>query len=114
MPSRTAGCLLLAIAATGCGKSDHRGAADTSKTAAARGAPHLFAGGRRTCLVCAEAIRCWGDASHGSLGPAVKLSASAVPTDLPGIEGALEIAFGEAHGCARMPDGSVRCWGSNQ
>ncbi len=106
--------LLVALAAAGCGKSDHVGAADTGRNAAASGAPRLFAGGRRTCLVSDKAIRCWGDASHGSLGPAVKLSASTVPTDLPGIEGAREIAFGEAHGCARMPDGSVRCWGSNE
>ena len=42
------------------------------------------------------------------------MSAATVPTSLPGIEGAVEIAFGEAHGCARLTDGSVRCWGSNQ
>jgi alpha-tubulin suppressor-like RCC1 family protein len=27
--------------------------------------------------------------------------------------GALEIAIGSAHGCARSTDGTVKCWGEN-
>ncbi len=113
MTARTSRLFLAAIAAVGCGTSDHRSAPDSGRTAAA-GAPRLFAGGRRTCLVRGAEVRCWGDASHGALGPAVAMSSAAVPTSLPGIEGALEIAFGEAHGCARLADGTVSCWGSNE
>jgi len=28
-------------------------------------------------------------------------------------EGAVELAFGRHHACARITDGSVRCWGRN-
>lgn len=111
MTSPTARWLLLALAAVGCGKSDRVGTPDH---AAASATPRLYAGGRHTCLVRGREIRCWGDASHRALGTAVSMSATAVPTSLPGIEGALEIAFGEAHGCARMKDGTVRCWGSSE
>jgi alpha-tubulin suppressor-like RCC1 family protein len=73
----------------------------------------IFAGGGRTCAVLGKEIRCWGEASRGSLGPNVGSSSIMVPTALPGIEGAVEIAFGEQFGCARMPDATVRCWGAN-
>lgn len=77
------------------------------------GSPALFAGGRRTCLRRGGALRCWGAARYGSLGPAVTMSSTPVPTALPGLGGAVEVAFGENHGCARMAGGTVRCWGSN-
>jgi alpha-tubulin suppressor-like RCC1 family protein len=35
------------------------------------------------------------------------------PVEIPGIEGALEIALGQGHLCARTRDGAVYCWGSN-
>ncbi len=110
MTSPTARWLSLALLLLGCGQSDRGGQSGHPAPGAAR----LFAGGRRTCLVRGAEIRCWGDASHGALGPSVSMSATAVPTSLPGIEGAVDIAFGEAHGCARMADGTVRCWGSNE
>jgi alpha-tubulin suppressor-like RCC1 family protein len=106
--------LLLATVLLGCGNSDRAGQAGHGKPTGAAAGPRLYAGGRRTCLVRGDQIRCWGDASHGALGPTVSLSTTAVPTSVPGIENAVDIAFGEAHGCARMKDGSVRCWGSNE
>lgn len=111
MPPAITRPLLLALALLACRSS---GPSDTGATSAASGPARLHAGGRRTCLVRGREIRCWGDASRGALGPAVSMSATAVPTSLPGIEGAVDIAFGEAHGCARLADGSVRCWGSNE
>ena len=35
------------------------------------------------------------------------------PEEVPGVRGAVQIAVGSAHSCARLADGSVRCWGSN-
>jgi alpha-tubulin suppressor-like RCC1 family protein len=112
MTARTSRLLLVVVAALGCGTSDRRSTPDSGKSGGGN-APRLFAGGRRTCLIRGGEIRCWGDASHGALGPAVAMSAASVPTSLPGIESAVELAFGEAHGCARLSDGSVKCWGAN-
>lgn len=117
---------IAAMVAAGCDRSDRVGAADGQNGGAARGAPRLFAGGKRTCVVEGDQIRCWGDASHGSLGPKVDMSAAAVPTSLPGIEsavgeptpariagirGASQIASGDGASCA-VVGGSVLCWGS--
>ena len=74
----------------------------------------IFAGGRRSCVLRDGGVRCWGDANRGSLGPGVVMSSTTVPTAIPGLEGATSVALGESHGCAVMPDASVRCWGSDE
>jgi hypothetical protein len=35
------------------------------------------------------------------------------PTDTPGISGATHVVVGDAHACALLGDGTVRCWGNN-
>ncbi len=84
--------LAAALVALACRGSDQVGGASTGSARPA--GQRLFAGGKRTCLVGGDRIRCWGDAAHGSLGPAVAMSAATVPTSLPGIETAVDIAFG--------------------
>jgi alpha-tubulin suppressor-like RCC1 family protein len=34
-------------------------------------------------------------------------------TAIPGLAGVVEVASGASHNCARLADGTVRCWGSN-
>jgi alpha-tubulin suppressor-like RCC1 family protein len=58
-------------------------------------------------------VACWGDDSSGQLGDGTK---SSEPTSLPALSlvvGALEVTGGGTHACARIIDGTVRCWGSN-
>ncbi len=74
----------------------------------------VWAGGRRTCVARDGEIRCWGDAYHGALGPDVTMSTTSVPTVIPGLAGATAVALGESHGCAVMPDATLRCWGSDE
>ncbi len=64
------------------------------------------------CLVDAGGgVRCWGR-FHG-----VPLDedepASGVPLPVPGVAGAVEVAVGAGHACARTESGRVRCWGDN-
>jgi alpha-tubulin suppressor-like RCC1 family protein len=35
------------------------------------------------------------------------------PGPVPGLMGVAQIALGQSHGCARLMDGTVRCWGAN-
>lgn len=75
----------------------------------------IAAGGEPTsataCAIRDDAsVLCWG----GSKGFPFELEAGvagALPTEIPVLAGAREIALGEAFGCARMGDGSVQCWG---
>jgi len=61
----------------------------------------LAAGGDRVCaLVSEQGVRCW----RGYQG---------LPQTIPGTAGSIELALGDAHGCVRLPDGDVRCWGAN-
>lgn len=73
----------------------------------------VWAGARRNCVARDGAVRCWGNAYNNSLGPGVSMTMTSVPTPLPGLEGATSVALGESHGCAVMPDSTVRCWGAN-
>lgn len=70
---------------------------------------------------------CWGSNEYGQLGaapvpgkPAAGLmgmarmtSAQDRPTEVVGIAGAVELALGRSHACARLADGGVSCWGSD-
>lgn len=70
---------------------------------------------------------CWGSNEYGQLGtapsPAKKAagimamtrmqSAQDRPTEVAGLSGAVELTLGYRHGCARLADGGVSCWGSD-
>ena len=73
-----------------------------------------------TCaLLDDEGMRCWGIASFGRLGYAndIDIGDDELPSsaDLVDVGGAVvEIGAGANHTCARLYDGTVRCWGTNQ
>ncbi|WP_434424146.1 RCC1 domain-containing protein [Nannocystis pusilla] len=66
-------------------------------------------------------VKCWGANTAGQLGLGDKLHRGDEPGEmgaaLPFVDlgplGAVEIAAGEAFVCARLEDGTIKCWGSN-
>ena len=74
----------------------------------------IAAGGNHTCAVTTDgAAMCWGDNADGQLGNGTT-SNSLIPTPVVGLEGSVEtIALGNAHTCASIRNGSVKCWGNN-
>jgi alpha-tubulin suppressor-like RCC1 family protein len=87
------------------------------------GAQALSLGRAHSCaLIQGGRVTCWGDNSvsqHGRGGggePAPGKVRPAPPKPLASVRGlkdAAEIALGEAHACARLTSGGVRCWGDN-
>ncbi len=61
-------------------------------------------------------VKCWGSGQHGRLGTG-NTQDSLVPVSViegvSELQGATGLAAGTAHVCARMADGTVRCWGRN-
>jgi alpha-tubulin suppressor-like RCC1 family protein len=70
-------------------------------------------------------VGCWGSRRTGQLGDGGGLPdcsepeasctdpESTTPRDVVGVTDATQIAAGRSHACARLRDGSVRCWGNN-
>jgi alpha-tubulin suppressor-like RCC1 family protein len=77
-------------------------------------AMQITAGGDRTCIVLeTQAVRCWGQGSYGSLGyPGYQNVGIPIHVGTVEIGGAVgRIESGEAHNCALLESGSVRCFG---
>lgn len=79
---------------------------------------------RHTCAVLADGTaRCWGDNRTGQLGIGTFGGFSAVPVPVTGLTNAIAISATtisagagsalEAHTCALLADGRIRCWGDN-
>jgi alpha-tubulin suppressor-like RCC1 family protein len=66
------------------------------------------------CLVTSDgSAKCWGSGGSGRLGTGNTGDRSR-PTDVSGLaSGVVEVSAGALHGCARMGDGGVKCWGAN-
>jgi alpha-tubulin suppressor-like RCC1 family protein len=88
-----------------------------------RTALQLTAGLAHTCARLDDgSLKCWGANFVGQLGlgdgqsrgdgPG-KLGASLPPVDLGLGRTALQLTAGGGHTCARLDDGSVKCWGAN-
>jgi alpha-tubulin suppressor-like RCC1 family protein len=86
---------------------------------AGRTARAISAGSGHTCAILDDgSVRCWGYAANGRLGyvNSVRIGddeppAAAGPVDLGTGRTATAITAGEAHTCAILDDGAVRCWG---
>lgn len=72
---------------------------------------------------CARAsdstVRCWGNNNFGQLGyTTTTLCLNTSPCSMsarliPALTGVAQVVAGSNHTCARMTDGTVRCWGSD-
>ncbi len=60
-----------------------------------------------------QEVRCWGNNSSGQQGAPPATPRFFFPRVVPGLTGAVEVAAGADHLCARMSDGSVACVGEN-
>jgi alpha-tubulin suppressor-like RCC1 family protein len=84
-----------------------------------RTAKAISAGGTHTCaLLDDRSVRCWGEAGAGQLGYGNtedigddETPGSAGPVDVGAGRTVAAITAGDVHTCARLDDGSVRCWG---
>jgi alpha-tubulin suppressor-like RCC1 family protein len=72
-----------------------------------------------TCAVLTgQTARCWGDNNAGQLGDGTTtMRLLPVPvrneTGTGNLGGVAELAVGTTHSCARLSDGTARCWGAN-
>lgn len=113
-------CALGLIAA--CGPADGIGGSPTVRVAKIRqrlGAPSLgvAVGDEHSCAVLADGrAKCWGTNLSGELGDGTQIG-HWMPAPVPGLSNVAQISaggfYGARHTCARLNDGSVRCWGSN-
>jgi alpha-tubulin suppressor-like RCC1 family protein len=76
----------------------------------------ISAGYYYTCARMSDGyVRCWGDNMYGPLGNGTDTGILTLPTTVLGLSGlnVLEITAEGFHTCARISDGSLRCWGNN-
>lgn len=75
-------------------------------------------GGSHTCALRDDTtVRCWGDIQFGQVGNGATGSfddSISTPTPVPGLSGVVQLDAGWNHTCARIDDGTVRCWGDNR
>jgi alpha-tubulin suppressor-like RCC1 family protein len=88
------------------------------KVAALADAVALGSGRAHTCaLRRSGAISCWGANNSGQLGNGAGAAQLKQPGQIPvgvaKVDSASEIAIGPEHGCARLREGKVVCWGRN-
>lgn len=84
-------------------------------------AKRVAAGRGHTCAILADdSLRCWGENTVGQLGLGDTKTRGTSPGDfapLPpiglGSHRAVDVGAGSNHTCARLEDGSLRCWGGN-
>lgn len=79
----------------------------------------ITAGDHHTCARLGDrTVRCWGANPSGELGDGTTASrtrpVAVASGDGPGtLTDVAEITIGRAHSCARLDDGTARCWGDN-
>jgi alpha-tubulin suppressor-like RCC1 family protein len=83
----------------------------------------LSLGSYHSCARLADrTIRCWGDNSRAELGFVTTetctwggspVGCSTSPKAVPNLAGVAQVASGMFYTCARLDDGTARCWGNN-
>jgi alpha-tubulin suppressor-like RCC1 family protein/outer membrane protein OmpA-like peptidoglycan-associated protein len=72
-------------------------------------------GGLHSCaLLSTGTVKCWGSNGLGQLGTgSTSPSQSNVPVDVSGLTDVIAITAGDAHTCALVSNGTVKCWGDS-
>lgn len=73
-------------------------------------ASDIDAGASHSCAVVPDGVVCWGSSQYGQAGRAPSDEPFA-PELIPGTQGAVEVACGVRHTCARLSSLAVVCWG---
>lgn len=83
----------------------------------------LSSGGGHACVRLTSAtLKCWGANASGQLGQGDttnrgdgpdQMGDALLPINLGTMRTALVVTAGNAHACARLDDGTVKCWGDN-
>jgi alpha-tubulin suppressor-like RCC1 family protein len=74
----------------------------------------VAAGVTHTCAVTeAGATYCWGYGDQGQAGMPYWDPLVPAPLLVAGLPSATSVVAGDRHNCARLADGTVRCWGDN-
>jgi alpha-tubulin suppressor-like RCC1 family protein len=81
----------------------------------------IGAGGNHSCAIIDDGtLKCWGSNSFGQLGQgdtndrggsANQMGTNLLPVDLGAGRTAVQVVGGDTDTCARLDDGSVKCWG---
>ena len=76
----------------------------------------ITAGGSHTCaLTSSKTVYCWGANWSGQVGVGDdRTQTFRTPRQVYGLENAVEIAAGTNHTCAKLSQGSVKCWGEGR
>jgi len=73
----------------------------------------ITAGGSHSCaLINDGTVKCWGDNNNGELGDNITRRPRSTPTSVSGLSGVSEVTAGNGFTCARLSDGTAKCWGS--
>jgi alpha-tubulin suppressor-like RCC1 family protein len=78
-------------------------------------ATKIGGGTEHTCVIKgSQLVWCWGDNANGQLGNnSTTDSSTPVAVTATNLTGALQVAGGDRHTCARKSDNTVWCWGKN-
>ncbi|HMA91119.1 MAG TPA: chromosome condensation regulator RCC1, partial [Polyangiaceae bacterium] len=79
------------------------------------GAVEIATRSAHTCaLLTGGTVKCWGGNVYGQLGDGTTTTPRLTPVAATGLTGVAEISAGQGHTCARLTDGTVKCWGHNE
>jgi len=71
--------------------------------------------GHACALRATGTVLCWGlnDSAQLGFAPGGGTDTTFTPTSVPGVSFVVQLAAGDAHTCALLLNGTVRCWGAN-
>jgi len=109
----------LGVSSAGCGGSGHCSA--PIQVVGLSGVESLTAGALHTCaLLQNRTVKCWGDNSYGQLGLGTWEYCNGgtdcdnpTPMPIPSLSNVKIISAGQAHTCAVLTDGFLKCWGDS-
>lgn len=75
----------------------------------------IAVGSQHACAVTTRGtVSCWGQNGSWQLGRSSPSSSVNTALEVEGLRDVRRVAAGEAHTCALLSNGSVKCWGRNQ